>query len=290
MHDDGKALLSGVGAVLMWSTVAVGFKLGLAVMAPLQLLLAGACVSAVIFVPVAWRRGWPRQSLNLPEAAVFALLNPILYYLILFEAYDRLPAQIAQPLNYTWAIMLALLAVPVLGQKLSTRTLAGILVGYLGVLLLLSQGRFDVLPDLDWVGVLLALGSTLIWAGYWLFNARSQTEPAALMATSFLIAIPILALLCLAGPGLPRLSTEVLLYGFWVGAVEMGVTFLLWQQALRLSSQAARIGQLIFLSPFISLLLIGAVLGETVHITSWLGLVVIVCGLLITRGPTQNQA
>jgi drug/metabolite transporter (DMT)-like permease len=70
-----------------------------------------------------------------------------------------------------------------------------------------------------------------------------------------------------------------------VGLVEMGLTFLLWQQALRLTRQTARIGQLIFLSPFLSLLLIGSVLGETVHLTSWLGLGIIVAGLLVTGRP-----
>ncbi len=286
-YDERKALLCGISAVLMWSTVATGFKLGLAVMAPAQLLLLGACVSAAVFVPAAVRSGWPGKSLNLREGAVFALLNPVLYYLVLFEAYDRLPAQIAQPLNYTWAIVLALLAIPVLGQRLTARMGIGICIGYLGVLVLLSQGRFDVLPALDWLGVALAIGSTFIWAGYWLFNARSSTEPAALMATSFLLAIPVLLIVCLLGPGLPALSGETLLYGAWVGLVEMGVTFLLWQQALRSTRQAGRIGQLIFLSPFLSLLLIGSVLGETVHLTSWLGLGIIVIGLLVTGRPAS---
>ena len=67
----------------------------------------------------------------------------------------------------------------------------------------------------------------------------------------------------------------------------MGFSFLLWQQALRRSTEAGRISQLIFLSPFISLLLIGAVLGETIHLTSWLGLGIIVLGLLITGRPAN---
>jgi drug/metabolite transporter (DMT)-like permease len=65
----------------------------------------------------------------------------------------------------------------------------------------------------------------------------------------------------------------------------MGVTFLLWQRALKLTAHAARIGQLIFLSPFLSLVLIGEVLGETVHVTSWLGLGIIVLGLAVAGRP-----
>ena len=227
---------------------------------------------------------------HLLEAAAFGIVNPALYYLVLFEAYDRLPAQLAQPLNYTWAITLAVLAVPLLKQRLTPRTLAGILVSYLGVLVLLSQGRLDRPPAVDWTGVALALGSTVLWAGYWLMNARSRTEPVSLMALSFLIATPLVAIACAMGPGLPPLDWNVAWFGAWVGLIEMGVTFLLWQRAMRLTFQAARIGQLIFLSPFISLMLISTVLDEAIHWTSVLGLGVIVAGVLLTRSAAPERA
>jgi drug/metabolite transporter (DMT)-like permease len=63
----------------------------------------------------------------------------------------------------------------------------------------------------------------------------------------------------------------------------MGITFLLWQRALRLTANAGRIGALIFLSPFASLLLIAVVLGEQIHATSIAGLAIIVVGLALTR-------
>ena len=69
-------------------------------------------------------------------------------------------------------------------------------------------------------------------------------------------------------------------FGAWVGLIEMGVTFLLWQQALRRTAHAGRIAQLIFLSPFLSLMLIDRVLGEHVHASSCVGLAAIVGGLV----------
>ena len=288
--DERKALIFALVAVMLWSSVATGFKLGLELMTPLQLLFAGSCISTIVFVIAAVRKGWPGTGLNLREGALFGLLNPALYYLVLFAAYDRLPAQIAQPLNYTWAIMLAILAVPVLKQRLSGRTAVGIALSYVGVVVLLTQGEIDRIPELDWTGVALALASTVLWAFYWLFNTRSTTPPEALMATSFLIATPILAIVCAVGPGWPPLNLQTLFYGAWVGLIEMGITFLLWQQALRLTGHAAVLGQLIFLSPFLSLLMIGAVLGETIHLTSWLGLTIIVLGLLATGRPKPELA
>jgi drug/metabolite transporter (DMT)-like permease len=281
------ALACGLAAVLAWSTVATGFKLGLAVLEPLQLLLIGTTMSAALFAGVATaRRCWQPSRRALLEGAWFGGLNPILYYLVLFEAYERLPAQIAQPLNYTWAITLAVLAVPILKQPLTRRTLAGIGISYLGVLVLLTQGRIDVWPDVDWLGVALALGSTVLWAGYWLSNTRSRLNPVTLMAWSFLLATPVLAVACWLGPGWPPLSAQTLGYGAWVGLLEMGVTYLLWQQALRRTANAARIGQLIFLAPLLSLALIGTVLGESIHTTSLLGLAIILLGLWTSRRPT----
>ena len=125
--------------------------------------------------------------------------------------------------------------------------------------------------------------STVLWASYWLLNTRSRSTPGALMFWSFSVGLVLVTIACISGPGLPALNTQTFAYGAWVGLVEMGVTFLLWQQALRRTANAARIGQLIFLSPFISLLIIYMVLGEHITWGAVAALVVIVVGLQVAR-------
>ncbi len=288
MSNERTALICAVGTIALWSTVATGFKLGLEVLEPIQLLFLGSATALVIFCIAAIRTGWPRDGFYAGEGLLLGVLNPFLYYVVLFEAYDRLPAHIAQPLNQTWAVTLAILSVPILGQKLSLRTIIGILVSYGGVLILLSQGRITVATEFDGLGIFLALFSTILWAVYWLFNARSKTSAEALMATSFLIATPIIGLVCWAEPGLPPITPQTMFYGAWVGVAEMGIAFLLWQRALRLTQNVARMGQLIFLVPFVSLIMIGAVVGEKVGASAWIGLVVIVAGVLLARRETTN--
>jgi hypothetical protein len=285
--------LYGIGAVLLWSTVATGFKLGLKELEPLELLWLGAATSFAFFATASLVSGrWPalarlsrRDWLRLGG---LGLLNPFFYYLILFEAYARLPAQIAQPLNYTWAITLAVLAIPMLGQRMTSRMAAGMLVGYCGVVILLSQGRVDGFSDIDGIGVALALGSTLVWATYWLATVRASDDPLVIMTASFAIGAVAIGVACQLTYGLPALSLRRLGYGAWVGLVEMGVTFLLWQQALRRTAHAGRIAQLIFLSPFISLVLIDRVLGERVHASSFVGLTCIIGGLLLAGRASSN--
>jgi drug/metabolite transporter (DMT)-like permease len=282
------ALACALAAVLAWSTVATGFKLGLQQFAPLQLLWLGTLVSLGFFASLLLATGRWRRLAVLPardwrQAAGLGLLNPFLYYVILFEAYDRLPAQIAQPLNYTWAIMLAILAVPILKQPLTRRTLAGIVVSYGGVVVLLAQGRFDGFAQVDALGVALALVSTLVWALYWLANVRVKIDAVVLMTASFAVAAPVVGIACALRAGLPAVSAAALGYGAWVGLIEMGITFVLWQTAMRRTAHAGRLAQLIFLSPFLSLVLIDRVLGETVSASSVAGLALIVTGLVIAR-------
>ena len=135
----------------------------------------------------------------------------------------------------------------------------------------------------DWAGVALALGSTLLWAGYWLAQARSAIDPIGLVAWSFPFGLAATAVLCALGPGWPPLTVDTLIFGTWVGLVEMGVAFLLWRYALMLTNNAARIGQLIYLSPLLSLALIALVLGEAIHPASIVGLGVIIAGLAVAN-------
>ena len=279
-----KAMLLALAAVLLWSTVATGFKLGLARFEVVQLLWLGVIVSWLIFACHAAFTG----ALRLPRehwlwVIVLGLINPAAYYLILFEAYDRLPAHIAQPLNYTWAITLALLAVPILGQRLGVRRLVGIVISYAGVVMLLSSAGDSADHSVGAIGVFLALFSTLLWASYWLLTTRLTVAGSGLMFWSFSAALPCVTLACLLGPGLPALGTDAIVYGGWVGAIEMGVTYLLWQRALSLADNAASIAQLIFLSPFLSLLLIHLVLGEAIASGAIAGLGLIVAGLIVSR-------
>ncbi len=294
MINERLALGCGIVAVLLWSTVATGFKLGLGIMSPAQLLAIGSIISMVFFLGVAVASGRlgalrTMSCKKLAQLAGLGLLNPAIYYLILFEAYDRLPAQVAQPINYTWAITLALLAVPILGQALSRRTLLGIIVSYAGVVVLVTNGASITGLGLDPIGVALALASTLIWSTYWLVNIRIGGDPIVNLCAGFVVGAPVVTIFCAATTGLPALTPHAIGYGAWVGLIEMGVTFLLWQTALARTANAGRMGQLIFLSPFISLVLIDRVLGEAVQATSVVALALIVAGLVLASVVRRNQ-
>ena len=285
-----KAILFGLGAVALWSTVATAFKLGLAFLTPIQMLWLGCLFSLGFFILASFFVSLTSLTKSAClRAGLLGLLNPLAYYLILFEAYNRLPAQIAQPLNYTWAITLAILAVPLLKQRLSLKALVGIGVSYVGVVVLVTRGATTGLDTFDVAGITLALLSTLLWSLYWLATIRMNCHPVILMLIGFAVATPIIGVLCWSTDGFPPLTLRALSVGAWVGLFEMGVTFLLWQKALSQTQQVAKIGQLIFLSPFISLLLIDQILGESVHPSAIISLGLIVVGVLLVNKPTVTN-
>ena len=278
-----RALLYGLASVALWSTSATGFKLGLRELAPVQLLLLG-CAVALLGFAVARRfatatLSWRRHI----AAAALGMVNPLIYYVLLFEAYSRLPAQIAQPLNYTWALTLALLAIPLLRQRLSVYGWCGALIGYAGAIVVLTRGELADFQRFDTLGVLLALFSTLLWALYWIALIRLRIPPAVTMFNGFAVATPLAALLCHATVGLPPLTVESVGYGAWVGLVEFFGAFLLWQRALALTAKVGRMSQLVFLAPFLSLVPVWLVLGEQIHPSAVVGLALIVGGVALSR-------
>ncbi len=277
-------MMLALGAVLLWSTVATAFKLALRHTGPVQLLAYSSLVSLVVLagiVTVQGKWGLLRRADRgqLAPVAALGLLNPLAYYLVLFAAYDRLPAQVAQPLNFTWALTMTWLSVPLLGHKLRLRDIVAGLVCYGGVLIISTGGDLRAMRFDDSLGVALALGSTLLWALYWLGNARSKLDPVVGLLVTFVVGTPLVFVYALLFADL-NISGPGWLGAVYVGAVEMGFAFVLWLTALKLTTSTARIANLIFLAPFLSLLFIQFVLGEPVRGATPVGLVLIVGGLL----------
>ena len=287
-HDDRHAIRLGLGAVVLWSTVATAFSLSLDYLTPLQLVTIAATVSWCFFAVRSFsEEKWQRLSAtNYKErlqGLMMGWLNPGLYYLVLFAAYDRLPAQEAMAINYSWGITLALIAAPLLRQKLNLAALLAVAVSYAGIIVIATRGAPLTLDLARPLGVGLALLSTLIWSLYWVINTRLSIDPEVNLFLNFSGALPLLfALLYWTDTPMPA-AWQGLIGGVYVGLFEMGIAFVLWMSAMKATSSALRISSLIFLSPPLSLALIWMVAGEPVRAYTLAGLVLILAGLWLQR-------
>jgi drug/metabolite transporter (DMT)-like permease len=277
-------LLAGM-AVLLWSTISTAFKLSLIYQNPIQLLLGASFFSVIVltgFVILQKKTGLLLKGTlrDIIRSAILGFLNPFLYYTVLLEAYDRLPAQEAQALNYIWAVMLALLAIPILKQKPRLRDLSGVLLSFCGAVIIAFRGDFSQMRFKEPVGVTLALVSTLIWALFWLYNVKDKRDEVIKLFWIFIFGFMYILIYTLAMGQFELPVGYALLGSAYVGLFEMGITFVVWMMALQRAENTARVTNLIFLTPFVSLLIIRLVLKEAIALSTVAGLVLIIGGIL----------
>lgn len=281
-----KAFISAILAVLFWSTCPTAFKLGLRHINSWQLLTGATFTSTLVLGILTLLQGKFHIARSITKkdllfSALMGLLNPVAYYLILFEAYKILPAQVAQPLNMIWPILLVLLAVPILRQRISWLSLGAMLISFSGVLLVSLMGGTVSDDPRNRVGIILALSTSILWAFYFLYNSRSRLDPVLRLFLNFAFAS---VYLLLAGTmidhPLPD-HPEGWVAAVYVGIFEMGVTFVLWVMAIRLAPTSDRISNLVYIAPFLNLLLANRILGENIYMTTVAGIILLVAGIVI---------
>ncbi len=278
------SLVYGLVAVLLWSTMATAFKWSLNYTTPLQLIALASVVSWLFFLVALGITGELKilkstSSGEITRSLLFGLLNPGIYYLVLFEAYDRLPAQDAMAINYTWGLTLPLISALFTRQWPSGRALALALLSYLGILVIATDGRLMALEFEHPMGVGLALLSTVLWGLAWSLNSLQKLEAIPALFLNFTAAIPVLWIVMWLDESMASLTWQSLAAGVYVGLFEMGIAFLLWLNALRMTQNTLQLSSLIFLAPVISLILITTVLGEAISVATLIGLGLILVGL-----------
>jgi len=288
MPNEHRAFKLGLSAVMLWSTVATAFSISLRYLTPLQLVALASAVSwCFLSLRLLQPARWQALRATAMRDRLFGLamgwLNPALYYLVLFAAYDRLPAQEAMAINYSWGITLALIAAPLLGQKLNLYSLLTSGISYFGIVVIATRGEPEALNFAQPEGVALALLSTLIWSLYWVINARKEIDPEVQLFLNFTGALPLLsALVWYQGAAAP-VSWQGWAGGVYVGLFEMGFAFVLWMGAMQATRSTIRISSLIFLSPPVSLLFIWLIAGEALRPYTFVGLLLILLGLWLQR-------
>lgn len=275
-------------AILLWSTAGTAFKLALRGMDFIQLLFIASTVAWLFLFTILILRKqagnlFKMSSKTLMRSAFGGFLNPFLYYMILLSAYSVLPAQIAGPLNYTWPVMLVLLSVPFLHQKLRLIELAAILVSFTGVVVISSQGRNIFTTEINEpLGVMLALVSSIVWASFWIFNIKDSRPEIIKITLNFFFGSLFTGMALLISHRQMTWNISVI-PAVYVGLTEMAIAFVCWLTALEHIESNAGISNLVFISPFISLIFIHLILGEKIYWTTPAGLVLIVGGILIQQ-------
>jgi drug/metabolite transporter (DMT)-like permease len=286
MEKTRKSFIFALIAILFWATVPTAFKLSLKELNILTMLMIASVTSAVVLfaviaggkkIDLILKSTW-KELLN---SALLGLINPFIYYIILLKAYQLLPAQVAQPLNMIWPIILVFLSVPILGQKIKTKSFIALFISFAGVYVISTQGNLFGAGHADIKGVMLATGSSLFWALYFILNVKDKRDEAVKLFLNFLFGSIYLAITLLITKEwyVPDNWTNGVLAAVYVGIFEMGITFLFWLKALQMAESTDKVSNLVYLAPFLSLIFVHFILHEPVYYTTLAGLLLIISGI-----------
>jgi len=283
-----KPRILALTAVVFWSTAATAFKLSLRFISPYQLVfLASAVSSAVLWTMILLRESnetVPKTDRHtLLRSAIRGMLNPFLYYLILLDAYNRLPAQIAMVINYLWPVVLMLLSAPLLKQPITAKRAAASAISFCGIGILALGGN-PVGGYLSIPAMGLALLSTVIWAFFWILNIRARGDAVRNLAESFIFGFLYLVIYGIASgkiSGICSSDIRGVMGAVYVGLFEMGITFVIWQKALKLAETTSDVGKFIYLTPFLALVFIGSTVGERIGLWTIAGLLLVIGGIVL---------
>ncbi|WP_199780081.1 EamA family transporter [Nocardia cyriacigeorgica] len=207
---------------------------------------------------------------------------------LLFLSAEHLPGGVAATLAAAQPLAVAVLAVPVLRERLSTWRLGWGLIGVLGV------GLVVIGPEagLDGVGVVAGVGSAASMALALTLTKRWGRPPEAgpttfagwLLTSGGLFLLP-LAFLLEGAP--PAIDTDASLGYLWMGLVGGLFAYVVWFRGIG-TLPVASVAVLVLLSPLVAAILGAALLGQTlgpIQLTGFaLALAAIVAGQLPAPG------
>ena len=286
MNNNLKSFLFTISAVLLWSTAATAFEITLEGMNNLQLLFYSCLISTIVLfillqINSAKEIKHTFAKVHLKQNLLLGITNPFLFYLVLFKAYYLLPAQEAMPLNYTWPITITLFSVLFLGAKVTIKIVLGMILAFIGVIIISTRGDLLSLQFHNLFGVVLAVGSSFIWAAYWTLNLKDNRSELSKLFSAFLYGTILITIYVLIFDSLVLENYNYLFGAIYIGLFEMSITFFFWLKGLTLSTNKAKTATLVYLSPFLSMIFIAIILNEEIMFSSIIGLLLIVSGIII---------
>ena len=285
MTNEQKSYIYAGVAVLLWATSATVGKLILKNMNNLQMLFYTSLIASIsLFIIVLFQK-----KLNIIKEyrikdylnfAFMGFVGVFLYYIFLYAGYMFAPVQEAFIVNYTWPIWVVIFAVIILKEELNFKKILAIILGFIGVLVVVTKGNFLSFSIDNLRGDLFAFAGAISYGIFSILGKKYDYEKFTSMMFYYFFTFIFITITTLIFSNIPIVSFNQLIGLTWMGVFTSGLAFVSWFLALKYGD-TAKMSNIVFLTPFLSLVFIYFVLGEKILISSILGLVLIIIGILI---------
>ncbi len=278
-----KSSIFALITVFLWASTAAIVKLLLNDLSSIQVTFYSFIFTLIgLFAIVAFEKKLPLlkkyTKTDYLRMMGISVLGCYLYYVFLFGALEYAPAQEAFIVNYLWPIMVVIFGIIILKEKLSVKKILGLLVSFLGVYLVAAKGFGFIFENPK--GDILAILGAISYGLFSILCKKYKYEASTSTLIYYFFGFILVTITTFFFSHIEAVSFYEILGLAWLGIVVNGVGFIFWIKALE-QGETAKIANLIFLTPFLSLVYIHFLLGEKILISSILGLILIIAGVFI---------
>jgi drug/metabolite transporter (DMT)-like permease len=270
--------------IFLWGTVATVGKLLLTTLDNYQVLFYVMLSSliAVFILSIIMRKIKIIKKYKRKDYTTFFFLGAagtFMYSLLFYIGLKFSSAQEAFTINYTWPIWVIILASLFLKEKITFKKILAIILSFIGVLVIVSQGQLSINYQNIFGNIIMLFGA-FFYGLFSILGKKYKYETMTSMLFYFLTGtvLSFITMILFSNFIIP---TPIELLGFiWLGGIATGVAYLFWFLALK-HGDTGVMANLVFLTPFISLVFIAIFLKEKILISSFVGLILIISGILI---------
>lgn len=275
----------------MWSTMATVSKLLLSAMSNFQVLCVSSLLAALTMLVLNALSGKLAllKTYRLKDYLIMTgvgLLGIFLYYTLYYIGMGSLQASQAFIINYLWPIMSVLFAAILLKEKMTVRKAIAIGLSFLGVIIVTGKDLIQFNPRMIF-GAAMCAGAAVCYGAFTALNKKWYYEKSISMMIAFFTAFILSFLLNWASGETWKIGLGQLLGLGWNGVFSMAIGNTAWALALE-KGNTAKISNLAYITPFVSLIWTALILKEQISIWSVVGLCVIVLGILIQLKEKKN--
>lgn len=271
---------------LIWGTSFFWIKIGLREVGPITLVffrVAFATLGLLIFF-LSTRK---KFSLKYWWLYVFlGFMNVVMPFILISWSEERITSGLASVMNSTQPLVTALIAsIFIKEERLTLQRILGLLVGFSGVFLLMSNRLSNGISD-QGLGILAMVVAVFGYASSAVFarlnNQGVKPESQALGQMSFGLLFIIPAMLTIEDPFvLPTLPLSYVAFA-WLGLLGSFVASILWYQLLN-EIGPSRVSMTTYLLPLIGITLGAFVLHEQVDWRLLAGGALIILGIVVVN-------
>ena len=280
-----KNYIYAIVTVLIWSTMATTVKMMLADIPNLEALSISSYLAFIFLLLMNIKTGIIKEMKNYSgkEYGIMSglgFLGLFLYSALYYYGLGELSSQEACILNYLWPIMLVVFSCIILKEKMTLMKGVAMVCSFVGIIILSTGDRVASSGNTT-MGIVSCILAAACYGLFSVLNKKADLNQNISMMIIWLVVGICAMALGLVTEEWVMLSGKEWLSLLWLGVVVDAVAYLLWALALKGSENTAKIANLAYLTPFLSLIVSAVVLGEKITIRAGLALVFIIGGILM---------